>query len=456
MILGTWWDGDTWPVARMALKDSGIAKNSTDLAVEFFIRDGSTLIARRPGVMVSPKSSGLIDLYLRGIETNWDGAGKELTVYPKLYIPVVRLFTGGKWETQQAVNLLTNPSFDTASGSNPSRIATGWSVIGGQTSEIFDNYSNDTIPEVIGGGGSFQLVNPGGTSVSSLEQQVSQSVAAGDYVSAGVWVRATGLVSAANSNWALRLLTSGGVDNTTMQFEGGAAGGLGYGFDWRFVTVEKKMLVAHTTLTHRLEYKGELNASIRFDEANLFVGRYLVKKLEPLKIVVRSRRRVPKTLNQIQAIGSFEQDSNNDGIADGWIHDGTFTGVTATMERDPSNIRTGDGAQKLVMVNSSSAARILHQRRGNHKAGETWQFGAWFKTSGTMSAAASIQLLTDTFDGQRVQSSSVAVGPTLGAFTKVVCSVTLLADTSLIECRINVSSITSGTLWIDDAELEKI
>jgi len=34
------------------------------------------------------KSGGIMDVFFRGVETDFDGAGGELICYPKLYVPL--------------------------------------------------------------------------------------------------------------------------------------------------------------------------------------------------------------------------------------------------------------------------------------------------------------------------------------------------------------------------------
>ncbi len=443
------WDGETWPALRLKLKDGSSAKDTTNLAIEMYFNDAGTgaFVARRPGVMVSPKADGIVDVFFRGLETDFDGAGSELICHPKLYVPLTPGLT-------QATNLLLNPGFDTFTGTNPNRLPTSWTLVGSQTNEVFDGYANDTKPPTIFS--NFWLVNVG-TGTTSLKQTVTQAIVPGDYVTFGCWVRGTGMDSAASNSAAVGVVPDGGTDAIYSQFPT-AAGKTDTGFDWRFFAAESRMTASHSTVDAQLFYSGQPSAGFRFDESNLFIGRYGVKWLEPFRIKVRPRMRVVKTGgNLISGIGSFERDSDLDGLPDGWMHGLPWSGVTPSMEKNPANVHGGDLSLKLVMASSNSSAMILTEKRGHFKKNEIWAFSVWAKTAGAMSSQGSIAWLSDELeDGQRTAPAATLTGTNLPTWTKLTSQGTLNDDTSKIQCRISVASITSGTLYLDDAELTRI
>ena len=77
------WDGDQYPVRRFTLMDGGVVRDTTTCAVVFKVEDESgNLLGTRPGVLVSPKSVGQVDLYLKGRATDFSGAGKVVVCAP--------------------------------------------------------------------------------------------------------------------------------------------------------------------------------------------------------------------------------------------------------------------------------------------------------------------------------------------------------------------------------------
>jgi len=438
------WDGDSYPVYRFRLLDAGVVRDLTACAVWFDVWKAGTFLVRRPGTLVAPKTGGLVDCFLKGAETDWEGLGADLTVYPVLMAP---------WTSAGALgtNLLLNPSFDTATGTNPNRVANNWSVIGAQTSEIFDNHQIDPWPPVVAQGGTVQSVGTGATPATALEQQVAQGTAVGDWVGTGVWVRGDSWDSAASDDSALRLRSSGGADDVLARFPGSAVANLGV--EWTFVTVERRMLAAHTTLTTRLEYKGQLNAGFRFDDAVMFLGRWRKLYCEPFRLEVQGRMRIPRTSNRLAGIGSFERDSNADGLPDGWMKGATFS-PTVSREADPANVAAGSFSLKAV-CSGGSPGQLMTQSRGRFLSGETWRASVKAKTSGTLTGTApALMLQNRPFEGVRV-SATAAVGQTLASFTTFTVDLALTADNDELQVRLIMDG-TTGTLWWDDVQLSKV
>jgi len=98
------WDGDCGPVLRFTLKDDGTVVDQNACAVEVYVYDeDQTLLARRVGIPVSPKTDGKIDLLFLGRECDADGAGRSLILKPKIYFAASPTGTA-------ATNVLANAS----------------------------------------------------------------------------------------------------------------------------------------------------------------------------------------------------------------------------------------------------------------------------------------------------------------------------------------------------------
>jgi hypothetical protein len=314
---------------------------------------------------------------------------------------------------------------------------------------VFDNFDRDTKPSSIYGTVQ-SVVRTVVGDTAYLVQTVAKAFSPGDYASFGVWVRGNNLGGAAASdNNALRFIFGNSADNAVFRLPT-------TDYDWTFCVLERRITVAQTTVQIRLSTFAD-SGEWRFDEGAFFVGRYRALYLDRFRIMVRPTRRIPKTSNLLAGYGGFELDSNTDGIADAWVHGATWSGVTATHEKDPANVRTGRASQKLVLSSSAADSYLTHTERGNFPAGQ-YEFSFWAKTSGAMSAAATAELLTQPFmtGGAYEVATPVSVGPDLAAFTKVAVTLTTTKPTEALECRIGLGGITSGTLWVDDAELKEI
>ena len=442
--------GDSYPVLECVLKDRGVVRDLTNCAVFFDVFNSGTFLARRPGRINSTKSAGIVQMFMRGSETDWNNDPAELTVFPVLMVPYLN--------GAQAANILVNGGFDTFTGSSPSQLPTSWTLVGGQTSEIFAGGTTGPKPPVVYDSGSYWSVAPGATSVTNLEQSPSLSTVAGDFVTLGVWVRGTVLEATItpSTNTAVKLIFSGGTDGAETQFPSGE-------FDWRFITVEKKTTVAHTTAGAKLEYKGFVSGGVSgtllFDEACLFKGRYKKLVMQPLRIKVGARRKPIKTTNILQGVGSFERDSNSNGVPDAWMHDNSGSGnpwgnVTASLDADPANVDHGLRSLKIVCAASNANARLFVVRRGKFLAGETYTFSIRYKIGGTASHQASITMFTQKYGiGRQQQGTVTGTGTTQASFATISSQVTLLNNTDEIECRIALGGITSGTFWFDNAQL---
>jgi hypothetical protein len=326
-------------------------------------------------------------------------------------------------------------------------------VVGAQTSEVFTVIDNDPKPASLFG--NVQSIETGATPDTTLDQQVSQSTAAGDWVTFGCWVRADGLTAAASDDAAFKLLSSGGADDVLVRFPPGSGTSIQIGVDWTFLYVQKQMTTSHTTLTARIATKGHPNKSFRFDEACMFVGRYKRLPAEPRRVVVRSRLRPPNTSNQIGAAGSLDYDSNADGVPDQWQKSGSFV-PTLSRELAPANVAQGRASLKIVCNGDAGAHRLITEVRGAFESGDTWRASFQAKTSGTLTGTApTLSLNTVPFDGAKQSGTPTSIGMTLGSFTTYTADLALLADVNQLKIVISFAS-TNGTLWIDDVRLTRV
>jgi len=438
------WDGDTYPVIRVEMKDSGAARDLTNCATWIDVWKDGAFLVRRPGRILTPKTAGLAEYFLGGRETDWAGVGGRLSLYPVLMVP----YTAGG---DIALNLLTNGGLDTFTGAAPSKLPTSWTLVGAQSTETFDGYCNDSKPPCLFEGGNFWLAQPGTTAVTHLEQSVTQNTVPGDYVTFGCWVRGTSQVAVTpGDDTAIEVFSSGGADDVKTRFNATE-------FDWKFLTADQLTTVAHTSVGARLRYKGFNPGSLRFDESCLFVGRYKRLSMRSIPVVISPTAQPAKTTNQIAGIGAFDRDSDSDGFPDGWMHTAAFSGVTPSIEQNPVNVYVSGKSLKLVLAASSTGARIFTIRRGRFLNGETWRFTLRAQCTG-LSASASISIAATPFtNGASVRQfgASTSIGTTITFSTLYIADLTLTSDYDSLECRILIGDIT-GTLWLDDAQFYRV
>lgn len=437
----TIWDGDTYPVLQFQLKSGGAIRDLSNHALWFDVWKDGQFLVRRPGTVLSPKADGVVECFLRGSETDWGGSGARLVVYPTLLVPITR-------QGASADNILSNPSFDTFGGSSPTQLATSWSIVGTQANSTYTVGTSGPKPAAIHG--SYQsIVRSSGGGTDQLRQVVTAHTAqAGEVVTFGVWARGEGITGSQNNSNAIRLIFGSPVDNVTTQLPVGS-------FDWTFITVSRTVTLAQTTIDSRITTTGN-TGTWQFDDACTFLGRYRIYPAEPRRVLVRSRLRIPKTSNQISGWGSFEQDSNGDGLPDGWMKSSLGFTPTISREQAPANVHDGTASLKVVCNGGSDSPHIKTAIRGKFLAGETWRADLAVKTSGTLTGTApSIELRTERFDKGQETSTPTAMGQTLAQFTHHSTDLTLTKDTNLLEFRVNFAD-ASGTLWLDQAELYRI
>jgi len=176
----------------------------------------------------------------------------------------------------------------------------------------------------------------------------------------------------------------------------------------------------------------------------------------PRRVIVQPRLRVPRAANQIQGIGSFEIDSDGDGLPDGWMKSSQSFSPTLTLEADPQHVLEGFKSLKVVCASGSDLPHIKTAIRGNFQAGQTYRASIQVKTSGTLTGVSPfLRLRTERFNTGQEIGSPASTGLTLGSFTPFQSDITLTRNTNLLEFRFDFNN-AAGTLWLDDAQLYRI
>jgi len=432
------WNGETGQVYRFQLKDSGAVLDTSACAVEFYVYDDAgTLLTRRAGIPVSPKSGGLVDLSLLGREIDWP-AEKHLILKPKIYVAVSP--TGAV-----ATNLLSTPSFDTDGDANG--IADNWSLQGALTA-TWALVTDDPYPPVIFG--SAQRVKHAGLADPDyIQQNPAVTLAVGDRLSAGVWARHTGTAGAAASDTHALFFRRNGGSNTYVRFQVTER-------DWYFVQGTLTVDSAQSSAFMGIDARGT-TLDNRFDDAFLFKGDWRTVPVDPLRIRVRNRQRVSKNVNQIQGTGGFEEDTNGDGLADGIAKIGS--GSVFTIDKDPGHVYQGRAAQKIALFNSSNHS-VRAVKRGRFVNGEVWAASVRVITAGALtggggSGGFGVKISTQTFDGAAPLSATTNFGTNLAVFTLYTAQITLDADRDALVVDVLLNGQT-GTIWIDDLQLYRV
>lgn len=427
--IGSIWDGDQGPTVRLELKDSaGAAKDLSNVVVECRIVDeAGTLVASRPGVIVSPKSSGYVDVWLAGRETDWDGAGKVLYVKPRIWIAVTEAGAA-------ATNVLTNPSFDT--DGNADGVADNWTKTGSWTASMV---SDDPMPAAIFGQAQGGIIAAGGTN--HIAQTYATAIAAGDIWWSGVWYRGT--VTAGTPSTLIEQGYVQAVPSGTS--------------NWAFLRSYRVYTASDTAITFRAYNGGSSGTgTFRVDDAFLFKGQWIVSPCDPFRLNVQGRSRIAKTGgNLMSGIGDFEYDSDSDGLCDGWTKSGSS--VVYTREVDPDLYYAGRSSQKCVLTDPTNN-RIWAIKRGHFKSGETWSAKVRVLTSGTLSAGSGtggfqITLRTEDYDGTAQTASTTLTNPA-AAWTDHTASITLTEDRDALVVEIWLNGKT-GTMYLDDVRLTR-
>jgi len=442
-------DGDQGPFYGFEVWDQGVLRDMSSAAIEFKIEDqDGNALATRPGIIVDPKSLGQVQLLFKGRETDWDGlgAGNGIVVKPKAYYATAP-------DGSPAVNALANPSFDTDT-TPADGIADGWAVLPATTG-AYAVSSDDPAPPAIFR--SFQAVTPAaGTATEYLYQDTAPGggIVVGDRWSAGVWYRGDRVTGAAADGHALILEfnTGGTAESALTRLPVGTA-------SWGFAMAS---LIAgqagNTKARHKLAlYNTNLGAR-RFDDAFLFKGYWRVRHLPPITIPVPGRKRVPKTSNQVQGFGSFEQDSDGDGLGDGFTKLGNSN--TYSLSFDPARFAQGYASQKVVLANPA-AERIFFRKHLRYKNGDVWAASIKVMTLGALAGAGGgfgfgVTIRGDLFDGGPTQEiATTAFGTNLAVFTTYTAQIALLADRDVLVVELNLSGYT-GTAWLDDVKLWRV
>lgn len=438
-------DGDQGPVYRFTIKDGGAVRDTSSVAVEFKIEDqDGAVVSTRPGVLVSPKSGGQVDLYLRGKETDWDGAGKVLILKPKLYYATAPAGT-------PATNLLLNPSFDTDT-TPADGTADSWAfddTFTGTKSVASDGPA----PGVVFG--NYQQIDHNVlTDLGNYYQIVSIASVAGDKYSGGFWHRVHDATQAANDLHGFEVHTvPAQTTNPTVRLRVGTS-------DWYFMSHTITASAVTSSLRLNIRTVGTTGQN-RFDDAFLFKGIWRVIHAAAMRLPVSPRSRVAKTGgNLLAGVGSFEQDSDSNGIPDGWARTGAA--ATISVDQDPANVYVGSKALKVVPTNGAQHQAVSTTKRGSFKSGETWRATVRYKNSGAVTgtpaaAAYCLVLQGDEFD-EAAYSTTVTAFPTAStsAYTLFTADLALAANTSQLRVHLRFAEVSGASMWFDDMKLTRV
>lgn len=438
-IIQTGWDGAQGPIIRLNLRDLGVARDASFVATEVFVTDANNnRIARRPGSIAGAKSDGTIDILLAGRECDYDGAGGWVWLKPRFIVGVA---PDGGTPTQ----LLLTSGFDV--DTNADGIADNWSLQGTKTAAWVVS-SDDPAPGVIYQAGQYQSVKHGTlTDPDYIQQGITSNWAIGDPLSVGVWHRCSGPLGNENNVDHAIFYRTGSNSNSSVFL-------LNRETDWYFAYGTVLSPTVETAMTMGFVNRQSTNTN-RFDEAFAFKGTWRVVTIEPIRYQFRPRRRIPKSSNQIVGLGSFEVDSNGDGIADGWKKN---TGV-GTFSLDYLNVQHGSASQQIVIANDL-VLTLFSMRRGHFRAGETWRGSIWLKISGTLTGASGLFGITiqpGQFEGGNPISSSpyTPFPSTQAAYAQFNTDLTLPADFDTLTFNLFLQHRT-GTIWVDNASLTRI
>ena len=152
------------------------------------------------------------------------------------------------------------------------------------------------------------------------------------------------------------------------------------------------------------------------------------------------------TENHIGADGDFENDSNSDGIADGWF--GVLYGAVPSLVSDPW---TGLKAQRITSTSGDTGQYRRVEKTIAITGGQTYTFSAYLKTDG----AATGNLRIDTNGTTPVVITSVSNSPT--QYERHEISFTAPADATqvIVRCYNYISRGQVGWVQWDGAQLEK-
>ena len=439
------WDGDTSPVIRLKLMDGGAIRDTTGLVVRYDVFDpdllplSTALVATIPGGLVSPKSGGLVDIYLRGRESDWDGVGKTLLCFPRILAPFAP-------NDALAAQLLLNGSLDATTGG----FADSWVKAASIAVYTAPVAGAEPLAQIFGT--VQQAVTASAAGADYFEQAVTSAGVAGDVYTLGVWYRVNQVGGAKDNSNAISIRTdSTPTDDALSQMEVGS----GY---WRFLSVATTLSVSHAALTPRIVLTAHAG-TWQFDETYFFKGGYRQISAEPFRLIVNPRVRTAKTGgNLIAGVGSFQQDSNSDGVADAWTKAGS--GNTFTVNQDPAHVSFGSKSQKVVLSNASGTSLTL-RKRGHFKSGETWRATVKYKNAGALTGAPApgdfaLKIQAGLYDSQAPATVTTDFAVTSQAtFATVTASIVLTADVDRLEIVLNLNTV-AGTAYFDDAQLTRV
>jgi len=145
------------------------------------------------------------------------------------------------------------------------------------------------------------------------------------------------------------------------------------------------------------------------------------------------------------ANGSFEKDSNHNGVPNNWFGEGT---LTSSDKRVCNQSKVGDCSFKMVGDNDT---KWLVQCRGytGTDAGNEFELKAWTKGKALMLGGGEAKIFVDFYNGASlVNSTNVDVGAGTFPWTLRQLSSTAAADYDGICIYLQIDA-DSGTIWFD-------
>lgn len=444
--INPYWDGDSGPIIRFeaAGVDASAFDTSTMALACQIGTEADGLIATVPGILVSAKAGGKIDMMLPARPFDADGVGTRFILKPIVYLAVA---PGGG----PATNWLTNPSFDDYTGGTG--VADGWTQGATLDTMVYEVRDNDPAPSTIFGKCQRSMCPVGSASTAYLTQSLTMNTVAGDWVSGGVWYRAYLLSGAVVQGTEHYIQIFGGNPDETQTTLPTTD------TDWTFLRVAKQTTENHASGGFHLVNFDLENYEIRYDDAFCFKGKWRVVNVPPIRH--RSRPRVPLYKGATNAVGNnwFPHgvfvDSNATSLPDGWAN--LAPSVTHSLSYDPDDIVVASpalpSAWKIVLT-GATGQKVRFIKRGKFTAGKTYTLSVYYKMSAgaTGSPAAGAfgpSLSSLPFDGAVEATSTTGANFSTSNTSYAVKNriLTLAADHNALMGEINLDSVT-GTLWL--------
>jgi hypothetical protein len=438
------WDSDSGGVPVFALEDDdGSPLDTSTCAFELELRDESNNhIATLPGIPQYPRSSGIVHVYWKGGEFDFGGLGGVLYAHPKIY-------------TTETPNILLTPSLDVDTDADG--IPDDWHMGGAETNAVHSVSNDHPSPSVIFGKATSVYHPVSGTDSDYLAQSASRAVslAAGDWISGGVWVRVrkdAGATVLGGGGYYAEIPSLGGIGDTRVALPTVDS-------DWTFVRLTAQVLSSATAANLNLVNFDARGYQVVYNDAFLFKGQWGVSSPTRYRIPVRRRQLTPAigVTDFSRGVGSFDADSNGDGFPDGWHKNAA--GIV--FSQDPTLVTSGTpsfNSLKCVLPGATGKYMRAIAKGRKYTAGQTWKFRVFYQTSGTLTGSPAadtfgLRLSTEPFDGPVEEAYSANFAMTqVGSWATVTATLVLASDHNALVMEINLNGAT-GTMWLDDAQL---